>query len=128
MKKVIKTDKAPKAIGPYSQAILTTYGHFLFISGVLPINPETNEIVEGGIREQTKQVMKNIFSILETQEINFDNIIRCDVFLTDLNNFQAFNEEYSKFFKNNNYPARVTVEVSKLPKNALIEIAVIAGM
>ncbi len=128
MKRKIYTKNAPEPVGPYSQAILTTYGHLIFISGQIPINPRTNKLVKGGIHKQTRQVMKNIIAILKKENLTIDNLIKCDIYLTDLNNFQAFNEEYKKFFKNNNFPARVTVGVSQLPLGALIEISAIAGM
>lgn len=128
MKRKIYARNAPEPIGPYSQAVLTTYGHLIFISGQIPVNPKTGKLVKGGIREQTRQVMKNIQAILKKENLTLENLIRCEVYLTDLSNFQEFNKEYEKFFPDNIFPARVTIGVSSLPKGALIEIAAIAGV
>ncbi len=121
----VETDKAPKAIGPYSQAI--HYGNFLFISGQIPIDPKTQEIVEGGIEEQTKRVMENIKAILNEANMDFDNVIKTTIFLKNLADFEVVNRVYGEYFKEHR-PARSTVEVSNLPKKALIEIEVIAGI
>ncbi|MFO7152838.1 MAG: RidA family protein [Bacillota bacterium] len=123
MKQVIKTEKAPKAIGPYSQAIMI--GDFLFASGQIAINPATGEIVEGGIEAQTKQVMENVKNILQAAGMDFSNVVKTTVFITNMNDFAKVNEIYATYFTENP-PARSCVEVSKLPKGALIEVEVIA--
>lgn len=123
MKKVIKSDLAPKAIGPYSQAIML--GDLLFASGQIAIDPTKGEIVEGGIEAQTPQVMENIKNILSTAGMDFSNVVKTTIFLTDLKNFSLVNDIYGKYFTNEP-PARSCVEVSSLPKGALIEIEVIA--
>jgi 2-iminobutanoate/2-iminopropanoate deaminase len=123
MKTVIKTDLAPKAIGPYSQAIML--GDLLFASGQIAIDPTKGEIVEGGIEAQTPQVMENIKNILSTAGMDFSNVVKTTIFLTDLKNFSLVNDIYGKYFTNEP-PARSCVEVSSLPKGALIEIEVIA--
>jgi 2-iminobutanoate/2-iminopropanoate deaminase len=121
-KEIIHTDKAPKAIGPYSQAIKT--GDLLFTSGQLPINPATGE-VNGDISTQTRQVLENLKSILEAAGGSLDNVVKTTVFITDLSGFASMNEVYSQYFKNAP-PARSTVEVSALAKNALVEIEAVA--
>ncbi len=121
----IETDKAPKAIGPYSQAI--KYESFVFISGQIAIDPKTQEMVKGGIEEQTKQVMENIGAILKEAGLSFDNVIKTTIYLKNLSDFEIVNKIYGEYFKEHK-PARATVEVSNLPKGALIEIEVIAGI
>lgn len=123
MKKVIKTDLAPKAIGPYSQAIML--GDLLFASGQIAIDPAKGEMVEGGIEAQATQVMENIKNILSAVEMDFSNVIKTTIFLTDLKNFTLVNDIYGGYFTQEP-PARSCVEVSKLPKGALIEIEIIA--
>ncbi|MDD4569881.1 MAG: RidA family protein [Tepidanaerobacteraceae bacterium] len=123
MKKVIKTDLAPKAIGPYSQAIML--GDLLFASGQIAIDPAKGEMVEGGIEAQATQVMENIKNILSAVEMDFANVIKTTIFLTDLNNFTLVNNIYGGYFTQEP-PARSCVEVNKLPKGALIEIEIIA--
>ncbi len=122
---MINTDNAPKAIGPYSQAV--KYENFLFISGQIAIDPKTQEFINGTIEEQTKRVMENIKAILEEADMGFDNVIKTTIYLKDINDFQKVNEIYGSYFKEHK-PARATVEVSNLPKGALIEIEVIAGI
>ena len=107
-KKVVYTDKAPKPIGPYSQAIIA--GNFVFVAGQIPIDPETGEIVQGGIEEQTRRVLENIKAILEAAGSSLDKVVRVQVFLADLRLFKKFNKVYAEYFKENP-PARVTVEV-----------------
>jgi 2-iminobutanoate/2-iminopropanoate deaminase len=121
--KELKTELAPSAIGSYSQAIDT--GNLVFISGQLPINPETNELVEGDIGVQTEQVMKNIGAILATADLSYKHIAKATVFMKSLGDFSTFNEVYSTFLSEP-YPARATFEVSRLPKDAEIEIEIIA--
>jgi 2-iminobutanoate/2-iminopropanoate deaminase len=122
-KKVIQTDKAPKAIGPYSQAIQA--GNFLFLSGQIPLDPKTGELVKGDIREQTKQVLKNIKGILESQGLGMENVVKSTIFLKDIGNFNQVNEVYATYFPSSP-PARSTVEVAKLPRDADIEIEALA--
>ena len=116
------TSNAPKAIGPYSQAISSN--GFLFVSGQIPIDPKTNQIVVGGIIEQANQSFKNIGEILKAAGLDYSNVIKTTVFVKDLNDFSTVNEIYSKYFISN--PARSCVEVSKLPKGVLIETEAIA--
>ncbi|MCG2880085.1 MAG: RidA family protein [Vulcanisaeta sp.] len=117
------TDKAPKPIGPYSQAIKVN--NMLFVSGQIPIDPATGKLVEGGIREQTRRVLENIKAILERAGFSLSDIAWVFVALRDLSKFPEFNEVYSEYFRESP-PARITVEVSNLPGGALIEISVIA--
>lgn len=123
MIKTIFTEKAPKAIGPYSQGMRV--GDFIFLSGQIPIDPETGEVVDNDIVLQTNQVMENIKGILENEELSVENIVKTTIFVKDMNQFSIINEEYSKHL-GNHHPARSTVEVSRLPKDVLIEIEVIA--
>ena len=118
----INTPKAPKAIGPYSQAVKA--GNFLFISGQIPINPETNELFNGNIKEKTKLVLNNINAILNEAGFKKENVAKVTIYLKDISNFNAVNEVYEKFF-NGHKPARAVVEVSNLPKNVDIEIEAI---
>ena len=122
MKTVIATEKAPGAIGPYSQAIST--GSMVFASGQLPIDPATGAFPEG-IAAQTKQSLTNAKAIIEAAGSSFDKVVKTTVFLSDMNNFGAMNEVYATFFEGA-YPARSAVEVARLPKDALVEIEVIA--
>lgn len=115
----IQTEKAPAAIGPYSQAVKA--GDFLYISGQIPIDPATGEIVAGDIQAQTNQCMKNLQAICEAVGVTLDNIVKTTIFITDLNNFAKVNETYGKYFADN-APARACVEVSALPKNVSVEI------
>lgn len=122
MKKVISTDKAPGAIGPYSQGI--QIGEFFYFSGQLPINPETNEM-SVGIENQTRQALENIKGLLESQGLDFSNVIKTTVFLDNMDDFAKMNEVYAQYFKEP-YPARSAIEVARVPKGALVEIEVIA--
>jgi len=122
-KRIIKTEQAPKAIGPYSQAVMI--GDMLFASGQIALDPATGELVEGGIEAQATRVMENIKNILAAAGMDFSNVVKSTIFITDINNFAKVNEIYGKYFPENP-PARSTIEVSKLPKGALIEIEVIA--
>jgi 2-iminobutanoate/2-iminopropanoate deaminase len=122
-KKVIHTHKAPKAIGPYSQAIQA--GNFLFLSGQIPLDPKTGESVKGDIRKQTQQVLENIKGVLESQELGMEDIVKVTIFLKDIGDFNQVNEVYATYFSSSP-PARSTVEVAKLPKDAHIEIEAIA--
>lgn len=120
--KKISTDKAPAAIGPYSQAIVA--GDFLFASGQIAIIPETGEIAQGDIVVQAEQVMKNIGAILAEAGVSYDKVVKTSCFLDDMNDFAAFNEVYGKYFTEK--PARSCVAVETLPKNVLCEVEVIA--
>ena len=122
-KKIIKTQKAPSAIGPYSQAI--EVGNLLFLSGQISIDPETNEFIDGDIEIQTEQVLKNVKAILEAGNSSLEDVVKVTIYLQDLKDFVLVNKIYSKYFEDSQ-PARVTVEVSKLPKNAKLEIDAIA--
>ena len=122
-KKVIQTEKAPKAIGPYSQAIQA--GNFLFLSGQIPLDPKTGELVKGDIRQQTQQVLENIKGILESQGLGMENVVKVTIFLEDIANFNQVNEVYATYFPSSP-PARSTVEVAKLPRDADIEIEALA--
>jgi 2-iminobutanoate/2-iminopropanoate deaminase len=123
MREVIKTNRAPQAIGPYSQARIS--GGYLFCSGQIPINPETGEVVIGGIEAQAKQVMENIKQILLAAEMKFDDVLKTTVFITNMDNFGAVNEIYGSYFTDK-LPARSCVAVASLPKGVLVEIEVIA--
>ena len=118
MLKVTKTDKAPAAIGPYSQAV--AFGDLLFTSGQIALNPENGEVVGSTIEEQAEQVMKNISAILEANNIDFNNVIKTTCFLADIADFTKFNEIYAKYFISN--PARSCVAVRELPKSVLCEV------
>ena len=123
MRKVIETANAPKAIGPYSQAI--EVNGTLYISGQIPINPSTGTLVEGGIAEQTGQVLKNIGAILQAAGYSYSQVAKCTCLLADMSMFKEMNEVYAKFFTEN-APARAAFGVVKLPMNSLIEIEAIA--
>lgn len=123
MKVVVQTDLAPAAIGPYSQAIEA--GGFLFVSGQIPIDPTTGSFVAGGIGEQTEQVLKNLRAVLEAAGSGLQNVVKTTVFLADMSDFAAMNEVYGKFFSDK-APARATVAASGLPRDARVEIEVVA--
>lgn len=122
--KALHTNNAPAAIGPYSQAI--EVNGFVFASGQIPINPATGEIVEGGIKEQTRQALTNASKIMEEAGLSLANVIKTTVFMADMNDFAAMNEVYATFF-NEPYPARSAVAVKTLPKNVLVEVECIAA-
>lgn len=122
MLKKVATTKAPKAIGPYSQAII--YNNILFTSGQIPLDPETMLIVGEDIKSQTEQVMNNLNEVLKEASSSFENVIKTTCFLSDINDFAAFNEVYEKYFVNK--PARSCVAVKDLPKHVLVEVEVIA--
>ena len=122
MFQVIQTSNAPAAIGPYSQALI--HGNMLYASGQIPINPENGQVVEGDIKVQTLQVMKNISAILEAAGISFTDVIKTTCFIKDMNDFAAFNEIYAEYFTGK--PARSCVEVARLPKDVLCEVEIIA--
>ena len=122
-KKVIQTDKAPKALGPYSQAIQA--GNLLFLSGQIAIDPATGELVTGDIADKTRRVMENIKAVLESQGLSMEDVVKATVFLKNINDFGRFNEVYATYFRSAP-PARSTVEVSRMAKDADIEIEMIA--
>lgn len=124
MKKIIFTDKAPAAVGPYSQAI--QFGSTLFCSGQIPIDPATNELLKGSIEEQTEQVMKNVGEVLKAAGLGYEDVIKASIFITDMSNFPRINDVYAKYFPENP-PARSCVAVKELPKSVDVEIEVIAG-
>lgn len=125
MKKTIHTTKAPQAIGPYSQAIAA--GNMLFISGQIPADPETREIVHE-IDAATHRVMKNLEAILNEAGASFSNVVKTSIFLKDMNDFATVNEIYASYFTDGSYPARETVQVAKLPADVKIEISMIAQL
>ncbi|MGP1455836.1 MAG: RidA family protein [Treponema sp.] len=124
MKNIIATDKAPAAIGPYSQG--TTANGFVFTSGQIPLDPATGALVPGGIAEQTRQSLLNLKAILEKAGSNLDKVLKTTVFLSDMNNFAEMNKVYSEIFGTENHPGRSAVQVARLPKDALIEVEAIA--
>jgi len=123
MKQVINSKKAPAPIGPYSQGILTN--GMLFVSGQIPTDPLTGELLQGDIKKQTKQVMSNLLAILTEAGMDFLNVVKTSIFLSDLGNFNVVNEVYATYFKDNP-PARECIQAAKLPRNADVEISVIA--
>ena len=125
MNKIISTDKGPGAIGPYSQAVQTA-GGMLFVSGQIPLVPATGAMVEGGIKEQATQVLNNLKGIVEAAGYQLSDVVKTTVYLADIKDFGTVNEIYGQYFTEN-CAARVCVEVSKLPKDALVEIDVIAS-
>lgn len=124
MKRIVNTSNAPKPIGPYNQAVIS--GDLMFISGQVAFDPNTDELVLDDIQSETKQVMKNLKSILEEANLSFDNVVKTTIFLSDMNDFQQVNEVYGSYFSNDQAPARETVEVSRLPKDVNVEISMIA--
>ena len=123
MKKIINTPKAPAAIGPYSQAVKV--GNLLFTSGMIPIDPATNTLVEGGIEVQAERALENVKALLEASGTSLDKVVKTVVFIKDMNDFAKVNEIYAKYFTEN-FPARSCVEVARLPKDVLIEMEAIA--
>jgi 2-iminobutanoate/2-iminopropanoate deaminase len=123
VKQIIQTDRAPQAIGPYSQAVKAR--GFVYASGQIPIDPKTGQFVAGGIAEQTEQVMRNVSAVLEAAGSRLDQIVKTTVFLADMEEFAAMNEVYAKFFTSEP-PARATVQAAGLPRNARVEIEVVA--
>jgi len=124
MKKVIATTEAPKAVGPYSQAIAT--GNLLFCAGQIPLKPETGELIEGDAAAQTKQVLENLAAVLRANGMTFSDVVKTTVFLTDLADFSKMNEVYAAFFSEP-FPARSTIQVVALPKGANVEIEAVAA-
>ncbi len=123
-KQIIHTEKAPQAIGPYSQGV--KYNGFIYTSGQIPFNVEKNELVTTGIQDEVHQVMKNVIAILEAGGTTIDQVVKTTIFVKDLNDFNAVNEVYASYFNDQNYPARECVEVARLPRDVNVEISVIA--
>ena len=123
MKKIIQTEKAPKAVGPYSQAIQA--GNFVFTSGQIGLDPGTGKLVKGGIREQAHQVMENLRAVLEAANSDFSRVVKTTVFLKEMNDFMHFNEVYGEYFSSDQ-PARSTFQVAALPLGAVVEIEMVA--
>lgn len=124
MKEIINSPKAPAPIGPYSQAV--KHGNTLYVSGQISIDQSTGNLIEGSIEEETEQVMKNMGYILEEVGLTFEHVLKCSIFVSNMDNFARINEVYGKYFPQNP-PARETVEVSKLPKGVNVEVSCIAS-
>lgn len=124
MRRVVESNKAPAAIGPYSQAVIAE-GRMLFVSGQLGLNPETGILVEGGIEEQTKQALENLCAVLEAAHTTLEKVVKVNVYLKNMGDFSLFNEIYSRYFTKE-APARALVEVAALPKGGLVEIECVA--
>ena len=122
-RRIVKTEGAPQAIGPYSQAVAA--GGFVYASGQIPLDPSTGQFVEGGVREQTAQVLRNLSAVLEAAGTGLPRVVKTTVFLADMNDFAAMNEVYATFFPEEP-PARSTVQAARLPRDARVEIDVIA--
>jgi 2-iminobutanoate/2-iminopropanoate deaminase len=123
VKQIVSTEQAPKAIGPYSQAVVA--GGFIFASGQIPFDPSTGEFVQGGVAEQTEQVLKNLTAVLSAAGASLADVIKTTVFLADMGDFAVMNEVYGRYFTENP-PARATVQAARLPRDARVEIEVIA--
>ena len=124
-KKIITTLSAPAPIGPYNQAVFIN--NTLYLSGQIPLIPETMELVEGDIKKETQRVMQNLEAVLDAAEMNFENVVKTSIFLSDMNNFGKVNEIYASYFDNETAPARETVAVKTLPKSVRVEISMIAA-
>lgn len=124
MKTIIKTADAPLPIGPYNQAILK--GDTLYASGQIAIDPKTNELISGDIKAETKQVMENLAAVLRVADMDFSHVVKCSIFISNMNDFSEINQVYGAYFDNDTAPARETVQVSVLPKNVNVEISLIA--
>ena len=123
VRRIVSTDSAPQAIGPYSQAV--SFGNFVFSSGQIPLDPRTGQFVEGGIAEQTEQVLKNLSEVLRAAGAGLADVVKTTVYLADMGDFAAMNEVYGRFFPEDP-PARSTVQAARLPRDARVEIDVIA--
>jgi 2-iminobutanoate/2-iminopropanoate deaminase len=121
----VETDAAPRAIGPYSQAVSAQPGRLLFLSGQIPLDPKTGELVQGDVSVQTERVLENLGAVLRAASLGFADVVRCTVYLTDLSEFAAVNAVYARYFASSP-PARATVQVSALPRGARVEIDAIA--
>ncbi|HZA50437.1 MAG TPA: RidA family protein [Myxococcaceae bacterium] len=123
-KKIISSTSAPKAIGPYSQAVMV--GNTVYLAGQIPIDPQTNQVVQGTIEEQTRLVMENLRAVLTAAGMDFKNVVLAQCFLKDLADFPKFNEVYGTYFTDGKPPARATVQVARLPRDVAVEVALIA--
>ncbi|MCY1077433.1 RidA family protein [Archangium lansingense] len=124
-RKIVHSDDAPKAIGPYSQAVQVDAGKMTFLSGQIPLDPKTMQMVEGDVVDQAEQVMKNLGAVLKASGLDFSHVVRCTIFLTDLGDFTKVNEVYGRYFTGAP-PARATVQVAALPRGSKVEIDAIA--
>lgn len=124
VKKIISTPHAPEPIGPYNQAIMAK--NTLYVSGQIGLIPDTMQLVDGGVKEQAEQVMKNLLAVLEAAKMNFDHVVKTSIFLADMDDFNTVNEVYGQYFDNPTAPARETVAVKTLPKKVDVEISMIA--
>lgn len=124
MKNIIKTENAPSPIGPYNQAVLKN--DTLYASGQIAIDPKTNALIKGDIKAETKQVMENLSAVLKAAKMDFAQVVKCSIFIADMNDFTSINDVYGEYFDNETAPARETVQVSVLPKNVNVEISLIA--
>jgi len=123
--KIVKTDKAPAAVGPYSQAVIA--GNLVFCAGQIPLDPSTGNVVAGGIEEQTKRVLENLKGVLAGAGTSFERVVKATVFLKSMNDFAGMNKVYAQYFKAN-FPARSTLEVARIPKDCLVEIELVAEL
>lgn len=126
MKRIIISEHAPAPVGPYSQAVI--YGGTMYVSGQIPLDPTTGVLVTGSIEAETHQVMRNISAILEAAGVSFDHVLKCSVFVTDIQDFGRINAVYATYFDEANAPARELVQVAALPKGANVEISVIVAV
>lgn len=124
MKKIITSSKAPAPIGPYNQAVLSN--NTLYISGQIPLHPETGELKNDSLEQETRRVMDNLEAILKEAGLTFENVVKCSIFISDMDDFKEINEYYSRYFDEATAPARETVEVARLPKDVSVEISAIA--
>ena len=124
MKRIVYTDRAPSPVGPYSQAVKA--GDFLFISGQIALESQSGKLVTEDIEKETHLVMKNLQSVLKAANMDFDNVVKCSIFVRDINQYALINEVYSEYFRGSQPPARELVEVTRLPKDANVEISAIA--
>ena len=124
MKKIIKTEKAPKPIGPYNQAVIA--GNYMFMSGQIALNPKTGDLILNNIVDETVQVMENLKAVLDEANLSFENVVKTTIFLSSMDDFKSVNEVYGSYLTNDTAPARETVEVSKLPVGVNVEISMIA--
>ncbi len=125
MKKIVHTDKAPEAIGPYSQAVIDSSSGLIFTSGQIAIDPSTGEVISGDAADQARQVLKNLENVLAAGGVDFGHVLKATLFLKDMGDFAKVNEVYSEYFKGD-FPVRSAVEVARLPKDVLVEIEMIA--
>ena len=124
MKKIIKTENAPKPLGPYNQAVIA--GNYMFMSGQIALNPKTGDLILNNIVDETVQVMENLKAVLDEANLSFENVVKTTIFLSSMDDFKSVNEVYGSYLTNDTAPARETVEVSKLPVGVNVEISMIA--